>query len=486
MGTPAATTRDRPRSRVRGAAFRHDIQGLRAFAVCAVLLFHLFPSGLSGGYVGVDVFFVISGFLMASHLLERLRTTGRIRPGEFWARRAKRLLPAALLTLGATLIATVALVPRAAWRSTLNEIAGSSLYVENWVLRAHQADYYGRLAPPSPVQHFWTLSVEEQFYFMLPLGMIAATLVARAMRAKVSTTVGVALAMGAALSFGYGVWSTFTHGTTAYYGTFGRAWEFVLGCLVALAPAVRSPRVRVAFASVGVTALAVSVVLFDSFTPFPGFAALLPCVGAAMLVALGAASPLRRVGAWRPVAVIGRISYATYLWHWPLIVITPYVTGADLRVPDKVAIAAASFGLAWLSTTYVEDPVRYSPRLLAKRRPRIVALWSVIGMATVLAGTYWAGAWSSARLDADVELADRILEENPSGLGAAGHVPGAPVAPDPRLDGVLIPPPNSRRRTRRFVGTAGATTACCGCAPSVRRRATCATWSPSAIRTTPS
>ncbi|WP_353809175.1 acyltransferase family protein [Agromyces sp. SYSU T00194] len=360
----------RPRRRLRA-----DIQALRALAVLAVLAYHLWPHALTGGYVGVDVFFVISGFLITSHLVRELEQTGTIRVGQFWARRAKRLLPAALIVLLAIAAATIILVPATRWVQYLTEVGAASVYVQNWLLAAQSVDYLAGAADPSPVQHFWTLSVEEQFYLVVPLLLLAAAALSRRRGALV------ALAALTVASFAYGVWFT-DWSTAAYFSTLTRAWEFGIGALVAFLPAVTRGRNAIALA--GVAAIALAAVLYTGQTPFPGTAALLPVVGTAVAIWAGQRSILTGVGELRPVAMVGRISYSLYLWHWPLIVLVPFVSGAPLTLPQKLGIIVASLGLAWLSTTLVEDPIRNHRRLLGQRRPRTVAAWAAGGMALVL------------------------------------------------------------------------------------------------------
>jgi peptidoglycan/LPS O-acetylase OafA/YrhL len=170
-----AITEDPPRK----TGVRTDIQALRAIAVGSVMLYHLWANRLTDGYVGVDVFFAISGFLITSHLVAEIDRTGRLRPARFWARRAKRLVPASSLVLFLSALGVVTWVPRHLWRQFLNEIIASTVQVQNWLLANDSVDYLAANNTPSPTQHFWTLSAEEQFYVALPLLLLAATLLAR-------------------------------------------------------------------------------------------------------------------------------------------------------------------------------------------------------------------------------------------------------------------------------------------------------------------
>ncbi len=161
---------------------RQEIQGLRAVAVLLVVLFHLWPDRVPGGYIGVDVFFVISGFLITSLLLREVDRTGSVDLAGFWARRIRRLLPAAYVVLVVSAIGVVALVPRTQWQQFLGEILGAGLYVENWLLALGSVDYLAADAPPSPAQHYWTLSAEEQFYLVWPLLVLVGIWLARRQR----------------------------------------------------------------------------------------------------------------------------------------------------------------------------------------------------------------------------------------------------------------------------------------------------------------
>ena len=250
---------------------------MRALAVLAVLLFHLWPNRLTGGYIGVDVFFVISGYLITSHLLAEVVHTGRLRLGRFWARRAKRLLPASLLVLLTTAVAVVVLVPVGRWPQFLTEVSASALYVQNWLLAANSVDYLAVAGhTPSPVQHFWTLSVEEQFYVMVPLLLLLAAWVARRATGSVRRAALVTLAGVTVASFGYSIWLTATAAPVSYFSTFSRAWEFGVGALIAFVPSPTRTGVKRVATAAGVGAVLAAAVLFTESTTFPGASASLP------------------------------------------------------------------------------------------------------------------------------------------------------------------------------------------------------------------
>jgi peptidoglycan/LPS O-acetylase OafA/YrhL len=340
----------RPRS-----GFRTDIQALRAIAVLAVVFNHLWPDGLTGGYVGVDVFFVISGYLISSHLSREINSTGRVRLGRFYARRIRRLLPAAFLVLGVSLVAAYFLLPYPRWTATANEAVASAFYYENWLLAANSVDYSAVNAVASLAQHYWSLSVEEQFYLCWPL-LLLLLFTLRGRRAQL---VGIAV-VGAA-SLGYSVYLTDVSPNEAYFVTPVRVWEFALGALIALAGTrLALPRVAAGVAAlVGFVLIVGTAVLYGHDTPFPGYLALGPTVGTALVIVAGNGrarqwhSPLT---ASPPVQFLGNVSYSLYLWHWPLILLAPFALGsAELSTAQLLGVLGVAVLLAYLSKVLVED-----------------------------------------------------------------------------------------------------------------------------------
>lgn len=364
-----------------------DIQLLRAIAVVSVVVFHLAASLLPGGYVGVDVFFVVSGYLITGHLVRQASETGRIDLPAFWARRLRRLLPAALLVLAVTSVLIWRLAPPSAWTQFFTEVVASATSWENWFLAGSAVDYLAQGNAASPVQHFWSLAVEEQFYLLWPLVVVLClVLVRRVPRWELRRTLGTALGVIGSASLVCSILLTALDPAPAYFVTPARAWEFAAGGLLALlgpAVVVHRSRWRTLAGIVGIGLLVTSLLTFTERTPFPGIAAALPVAGT-LLVIVGGSSLHRwsvtTVARTRVSSFLGDISYSTYLWHWPLIVFAPIALGVpvDLGTPLGWAVAASLLALtvvlAVLTKRFVEDPVRRASPLVDARPRRTVVL----------------------------------------------------------------------------------------------------------------
>ena len=450
MTTPAATLAAEPdasRAEGHGAeGHRNDIQALRALAVASVVLFHLWPTLVPGGYVGVDVFFVISGFLITSHLFREIEVTGTIRFASFWARRAKRLLPAGLLVLLVTALATILLVPIGRWGAYLNEVIASTWYVENWSLATKAVDYLAADAPPSPAQQFWSLSVEEQFYFGLPLLLVAARVLARILRANGRRSLVLTLSVITTASFVYGIWLTCVTPPSAYFSTFGRAWEFGVGALVAFIPGIPTGRARRVLAWAGIAGVIVACWRFSPSIAFPGYAAALPVLATALVLLAHDADHRGSVGHIGSLALpsfLGRSSYSIYLCHWPLLVLVPVVTGVPLALPTKLLVAVGTLMIAFALTRYVEEPVRFNPSLLGgSRSPRVVGTVSLLGMMLVTAVAWGALMVNATRAHELAASTASIVASQPDCFGAAARAPHPVGCPNPSLVGLLVPDPS--------------------------------------------
>ncbi|WP_449283277.1 acyltransferase family protein [Leucobacter sp.] len=357
---------------VRRGSFRPEIEGLRALAIGLVLLFHAGVPILHGGFVGVDVFFVISGFLITSHIVREIETRGRLDLVSFWGRRMKRLLPAALTVFVVTALAAWFVVPNTSWRSIGADIAAASLYIVNWRFAAEAVDYNAEGAGVSPLLHFWSLAVEEQFYVIWPILLaLGAWLVLRGRgTGRVRTLTGAVLALVAIPSFVWSVHYTQVNPDGAFFVTTTRLWELGAGAAVAVGAAwwPLLPRaVAVLLGWGGAAAIGFAALAFSKATPWPGTAALVPVLGTAAIIIATTGRDLRWIDAGRffalgPLVWMGSLSYSWYLWHWPVLVLAEAQWG-ELRLRYRLLLVLFSGVLAWLSLKFIENPIRRSKRL---------------------------------------------------------------------------------------------------------------------------
>jgi peptidoglycan/LPS O-acetylase OafA/YrhL len=382
------------KSRPAATGFRSDIEGLRAVAVLAVVLFHAGVSGVGGGFVGVDVFFVISGFLITGLLWREASTSGTVRLGGFYGARARRLLPASATVGVVTVIASALLLPLQA-RTIIGDGIASALYVSNFWFAAQGTDYFVNFMSPSPFLHYWSLGVEEQFYLLWPGLIIGTAWLVRRVRKRtgVHATLPlgpflVVLALVGAMSFAVSLVSTHTAPMMAFFSLSTRAWELAAGGLVALTATQwrRLPTLPATIAGwAGLALILLACTRLDATTtPYPGIAALLPVIGAALVIGAGCATPSRGCGralALSPMRAIGRVSYSWYLWHWPVLVLAPAFLGHPLGLAARLAGVVVSGGLAVLTLRLIENPLRFTARV---RRSAAGSL-AVGGAATAVA-----------------------------------------------------------------------------------------------------
>ncbi len=366
--------------------FRSDIEGLRAVAVIAVVFFHAGVRGVGGGYIGVDVVFVVSGFLITGLLWREASTTGAVGLATFYGARARRLLPAAVTVIVATCVASVVLLPPLQARSVIGDGIASALYAGNYRFAIQGTDYLTADAPPSPLQHYWSLGVEEQFYLLWPALIIGtAWLLARlARRTGVGASRSVVpyvLVLGvlATVSFMVSLAWTDTWPSWAYFSLPTRAWELAVGGLIALTATAWRHLPGPSAAVVGWGGLALIVVTCTQIgeeTPYPGTTALLPVLGTALVIGAGCATTelgVGRVLSKPAMRAIGRLSYSWYLWHWPVLLLAPALVGQPLGLAGRLAMVVVSFVLAILTLHLVENPVRFATGLTASAQRSLVA-----------------------------------------------------------------------------------------------------------------
>ncbi len=358
--TVAARTDDTVRQD-HGRTLRLDIEGMRAIAVGVVLAFHAGLPWFAGGFVGVDVFFVLSGFLITGLLAREVSRSGRVALGRFWARRARRLLPASATVLLFSAVVTYVWLPITQREDFGGDIVSAALYVVNWRLADRSVDYLAEDVGASPVQHYWSLSVEEQFYLVWPVLMLVVALVAaRRWRLGAFTLLGIVTAT----SFVYSVQQSHSNPGTAFFVSTTRIWELGVGALLALSAArfARLPAaLRAAAGWLGLAAIAYAVLAYDGSTTWPGAHVLVPVLGAAAVIASGiAATPgsPQHLLSTAPMVWVGGLSYSLYLWHWPIL-IAAQAKYPDLRLRWTVLLMILSVVPAWLCHKYIENPVRF-------------------------------------------------------------------------------------------------------------------------------
>ncbi|HEY7856949.1 MAG TPA: acyltransferase family protein [Candidatus Nanopelagicales bacterium] len=471
------------------AGYRADVEGLRAVAILLVVAYHAGIAFLPGGFVGVDVFFVISGYLITGLLARELSATGRISIPRFYARRVRRLLPAiVVMTVTIAVLSWLVLDPLRR-EDTGGDIDAAGLFYANWHFAQQAVDYLASQQDPSPMLHMWSLSVEEQFYLAWPLLLLVLTAIGTALArvarnpsafhrrwidvgglhrrlfddgrsesgqtghsidqtpvnpARIDQTpvnravlgwvllagVGVVVAVSLLLSW----WQTPRDPGLAYFSSFTRAWELALGgALALLTPQLRAlPRVAAALLGwAGLLAIVVAGVVITADMPFPGTVALLPTVGAGALLAAGVALPgsgASRLLSAGPMRQMGEASYGWYLWHWPLLVLAAAWLGHDLTVLEGIVVVAVAYGLAVLSLRLVENPVRHSASL--RRHPGRTLLVGLACTCVVVAtGLVLRYGTPPRVLPPGEALGAAAL--HPTGAPGHGSAGIAPVAPPP-------------------------------------------------------
>ncbi|PIE26323.1 MAG: hypothetical protein CSA58_10145 [Micrococcales bacterium] len=386
MSSVTTTASARPARPTAAEPVRKDIQALRAIAVGVVILGHLWPHRMPGGRVGVDVFFVISGFLITSHLMRRPPVTWP-QLADFWARRIRRLLPAAALVLATSLAAAVLWLPQAMRSRAALEAAAASVYVENWAKVWVEADPVRSAEQASPLQHYWSLSVEEQFYIVWPLLLAATIIIGRRMSKNLVPVVALCVV---AVSFLISVYTTASAEAVGYFGTHVRMWELAAGAALAVwvgrgFASEWHAGLRTVVSWAGLAMIAASALFLTFDYPFPGPWAALPVLGAVLVIAADSDATRwggGRVLGIRPITYLGDISYSLYLWHWPVIVIAPFALGYELDMMHRIGILGLVLVLSVLSREFVEEKLRHQ-RGIVSTIPRSFAM-GVVCIVSVL------------------------------------------------------------------------------------------------------
>ena len=354
-----------------------QIQGLRALAAILVTLFH--AKWVSGGFIGVDIFYVISGFLITGLLLREIDRSGTINFKEFYSRRFKRLLPTSFFVLAITAVVSWMLIPATMRTSLGRDVIAASLYVSNYLFAWWQADYQNLDATPSPVIHYWSLAVEEQFYLVWPLLILLFFTLSKYLKNRMVLTYLVATITLA--SFIFSIYQTENSPIWAFYSLPTRAWELGLGALLVLVPPFKT---RKFIGLIGFVLLIISAFLFNESTPFPGLNAALPVIGTVLLIATINSWPpfLNDVANSRISQWLGEISYPLYLWHWPLLVLPSTYFARPLEVYERLLAIAATILLADLTHRFIEEPYRNKkilPLLVYKKAAYVTGISVFMG-----------------------------------------------------------------------------------------------------------
>jgi peptidoglycan/LPS O-acetylase OafA/YrhL len=393
--------------------FRPDVEGLRAVAVLLVVLFHSGVSTLSGGYIGVDVFFVISGFVITGVLLRERSSTGRTSILAFYGRRCRRILPAATLVIVVTVALSYYFLGIGGGGRTATDGRWATVFLANFHFSSLGTNYLAAQQPPSPLQNYWSLSVEEQFYVVYPTLFLALAGLRTRLSLRTRLAFGLVVIIGA--SFAFSIIDTSSHPTSAYFSPFTRAWELALGALVAVGtPWIKKtiPSRVAAFSSwAGLGAVLYGAIAFGAQTAYPGSLVAIPVAGAALIIAGGVTAGRFGVEALLglvPFRAVGKLSYSLYLWHWPILIIAAEYAGkTTLSVPDNLGWDLVALVASAVTYVVVENPVRHAKAL---RRVR----WASVGLGAVLVAV----ALGAVTLQSDLATASQ------SSAGTAAIVPG--------------------------------------------------------------
>ena len=358
--------------------FRPDVEGLRAVAVALVVLYHANIPGLTGGYVGVDVFFVISGFVITGLLLRERASTGRTSILEFYGRRCRRIIPAATLVIVVTVVASYQVLGVLGGGRAAIDGRWAAIFLANFHFASVGTNYLTASLPPSPLQNFWSLSVEEQFYLVYPTLFLLAAWVPSRISLRTRLVWGLTVAIIA--SFTLSVVQTSSNPNAAYFSPFTRAWELALGAMGAVGTPWllgRTRRLAASMTWIGLGLIVLAAFWFDTATPYPGWHVAIPVVGTALVIAGGTRAPdfgAERMLGTAPFRWLGRLSYSMYLWHWPILVLAAESEGrTTLPLPQTMGWLVVALLAAMITYTLVENPIRHA-RFLRRHRAASIGL----------------------------------------------------------------------------------------------------------------
>ncbi len=372
-------------------AFRPDVEGLRAVAVGLVVIFHAGIPWFGGGYIGVDVFFVISGFVITKLLLRKVESSGRPYFAEFYARRSRRILPAAGLVVILTVFGTYRWLGFIRGDEVANDARWVAVFLGNYHFAAVGANYLSSQLPPSPLQNFWSLGVEEQFYVVYPAAIALVCYVGRKISIQSRLLVFTGIVFVA--SYAWSIHFTAINGAAAYFGTLTHAWELALGGFVAAGSLLWSkipPMAAAVLGWLGLFFVLAAGTHFSAMTQYPGWISIVPVGGAALIIIGGVGA---RIGGPEvvlgtgPMRWLGKLSFSIYLWHWPILVIAEQDATSPLGLGQRLGLVAASVGAAAATYYLLENPVRRS-KLLARHKAVSIAIGLVIVAAILIIGTY--------------------------------------------------------------------------------------------------
>jgi peptidoglycan/LPS O-acetylase OafA/YrhL len=423
----------------RKPTFRPEVQGLRALAVLMVVTYHVWLGRVSGG---VDIFLLISAFLLTLSFVRKVESGTSLNLLRHWLHLFKRLLPAAVVVILGVLAGTWLILPQSRWPAVLDQAWASLLYRQNWLLADTAVDYYAQdHAGASPLQHFWSLSIQGQVFILWPLIFAGSAVVWRLLRRRFNTSYRVVLAVAftviLAVSLVYSIDQTATNQASAYFDTRARLWEFALGSLLALGLPLLKPgkMLRLVLGWAGLVAMISCGLVLTVDRAFPGFVALWPTLAAAAIIVAGQSGSrfgVDRFLSWKPLVSLGDNSYALYLWHWPVLVLALAATGVESpNLSQGGAIIAASIVLAVLTTRFVEKPLREWrwPQVRSWRTAVVIA-----ACCALLAGPV--AVWQTSLTEEEAATAAQPRELTP---GAAQLTQGNVGAPAPAAR--IIPAP---------------------------------------------